>query len=124
VRKHVITTDRPLEGAEAAFAVPRDRAGLRLCDRIATDVQADAHSAVAHGDMGTSAIYALQGYTQGEVIVPEANTNLMAPRTVIPTLHTTIPAGTTTLVCAVWSDAGDAVPNEIPEEVLNIAQST
>ena len=124
VRKHVITTDRPLEGAEAAFAVPRDRAGLRLCDRIVTAVQADAHSAVAHGDMGTSAIYALQGYTQGEVIVPEANTNLMAPRTVIPTLHTTIPAGTTTLVCAVWSDAGDAVPNEIPEEVLNIAQST
>jgi len=124
VRKHVITTDRPLEGAEAAFAVPRDKAGARLCDRIATQVQADELSAVAHGEMGTSAIYALQGYTQGEVIVPEANTNLMASRTLIPTLHTTIPAGTTTLVCAVWTDAGDAVPHEIPEEVLNIAQPT
>jgi len=124
VRKHVITTDRPLEGAEAGFAVARDKAGRRLCERIATQVQADERAAIAHGEMGTSAIYAIQGYTEGEVIVPEANTNLMAPRTVIPTLHTTIPAGTTTLVCAVFTDAGDAVPHEIPEEVLNIAQST
>ena len=91
---------------------------------MATAVQADERSAIAHGEKGTSAIYALQGYKRGEIIAPEANTNLMAPRTLIPTLHAVIPAGTTTLVCAVWTDAGDAVPNEIPEEVLNIAQST
>lgn len=124
VRRHVITTDRPLEAAEAAFAVPRDRAGARLCDRVAASVQADDKAAIAHGDMGTSAIYAIAGYANGEVIVPEANTNLMAPRTLIPTLHTRLPAGTTTLICAVFTDAGDAVPNEIPEEVLNIAQQS
>ena len=124
VRRHVITTDRPLEAAEAAFAVPRDRAGARLCDRVAASVQADDKSAIAHGDMGTSAIYAIAGYANGEVIVPEANTNLMAPRTLIPTLLTRLPAGTTTLICAVFTDAGDAVPNEIPEEVLNIAQQS
>ena len=63
-------------------------------------------------------------YERGEVLRPEANTNLMSPRTVIPTLHASLPAGTTTLVCAVWCDAGDLIPNEIPEEVLNIAQQS
>ncbi len=123
VRKHVITADRPLEGAEAAFAVPRDRAGERMCDRVATAVRADEHSAIAHGDLGTSAIYAIRGYAQGEVLAPEANTNLMSPRTLIPTLHAALEAGTTTLVCAVFTDAGDACPHTIPEEVLSIAQS-
>lgn len=122
VRRHVITTNHPLEGAEAAFAVPRDKAGSRLCDRVPTVLAADETSAAAHGEMGSSAIYAIRGYTQGEVIVPEANTNLMASRTVIPSLHATIPAGTTTLVCAVFTDAEDMLPHSIPEEVLNIAQ--
>ncbi|MBE5815537.1 MAG: DUF2264 domain-containing protein [Clostridiales bacterium] len=123
VRCHRITTDRELEGAEAAFAVPRDRAGERLCDRIATAAEADERSAVAHGELGSTGIYALRGYSRGEVIVPEANTNLMAPRTMIPTLHAALPAGTTTLVCAVYAAAGDELPHTIPEEVLNIAQS-
>jgi len=123
VRKHVITADRPLSGAEAAFAVPRDMLGKRLCDRIETTCQADAGKAVAHGAQGSTAIYALRGYERGEVLRPEANTNLMSSRTVIPTLHAAIPAGITTLVCAVFADAGDAAPDAIPEEVMNIAQS-
>ena len=123
VRKHVITADRPLEAAEAAFAIPRDMPGKRLCGRIATVCQADEVSAVAHGAKGSTAIYAVRGYERGQVLYPEANTNLMSPRTVIPTLHAAIPAGTTTLVCAVFADAGDASPATIPEEVMNIAQS-
>ncbi len=123
VRKHVITTDRPLEGAEAAFAIPRDMAGARLCDRIPTHCQADEASASAHGPQGSTAIFAIRGYAQGEVIAPEANTNLMASRTVIPTLHAAIPEGTTTLVCAVFADADDKLPQAIPEEVLSVAQS-
>lgn len=122
VRKHVITADRPLSGAEGAFAVPRDHAGARLCDRVSVRTSADATSAVAHGDMGTSAIYAIAGYTRGDMVWAEVNTNLMHPRTVIPTLHADIPAGTTTLVCAVFTDAGDECPAAIPEEVLKIAQ--
>ncbi len=123
VRKHVITADRPLEAAEAAFAVPRDIPGKRLCDRIETVCQAGEASAAAHGVQGSTAIYAVRGYECGQVLYPEANTNLMSSRTVIPTLHATIPAGTTTLVCAVFADAGDASPATIPEEVMNIAQS-
>ena len=124
VRRHVITTDRPLEAAEAAFAVPRDMPGKRLCDRIETVCTAGAASAAAHGPQGSTAIYAICGYERGEVLRPEANTNLMASRTVIPTLHAAIPEGTTTLVCAVFADALDAAPAAIPEEVMSIAQST
>jgi hypothetical protein len=123
VRCHRITTDRALEGAEAAFAVPRDKAGSRLCERIATATVENEASAVAHGPFGSTGIFAIRGYSRGENIIPEANTNLMAPRTVIPTLHAAIPAGTTTLVCAVYAAAGDELPHTIPEEVLNIAQS-
>lgn len=122
VRKHVITADRPLSGAEGAFAVPRDHVGKRLCDRIPTCTTANETSAIAHGDTGTSAIFAIAGYSRGDVIWPEANTNLMYPRTVIPTLHAAIPAGTTTLICAVFTDAADACPTSIPKEVLEIAQ--
>jgi len=123
VRKHVINSDRPLSAAEAAFAVPRDMAGTRLCDRIPTVCAADNTTAVAHGPQGSTAIFALRGYDRGEVLRPEANTNLMHSRTVIPTLHAALPAGTTTLVCAVFVDAQDAAPSAIPEEVMNIAQS-
>lgn len=123
VRKHVITADRPLEAAEAAFAVPRDWAGQRLCDRVSTQTAADDASAVAHGERGTSAIFAMQGYEKGQVLYPEANTNLMSPRTVLPMLHAHLPAGTTTLICAVFTDAGDDCPTTIPKEVLDIAQS-
>ena len=123
MRKHIITTDRPLQGAEAAFAVPRDMPGARLCDRIPTICMADDNSAVAHGPQGSTAIYAICGYTRGQVLYPEANTNLMSPRTVIPTLHAEIPAGTTTLVCAVFADAGDAAPVEIPDEVLSVVKA-
>ena len=123
VRRHVITTDRPLMGAEAAFAVPRDMPGQRLCDRILTVCLADEGRALAHGAQGSTAIYAVSGYERGEVLRPEANTNLLSSRTVLPTLHASIPAGTTTLICAVFADAGDAAPDEIPEEVMNIAKS-
>ncbi len=123
VRKHVITADRPLEAAEAAFAVPRDMAGARLCDRIETTCHADHEGALAHGAQGSTAIYALRGYERGEVLYPEANTNLMVSRTVIPMLRAHIPAGTTTLVCAVFADADDEAPAVIPEEVMRVAQS-
>ena len=123
VRKHVIRTEIPLEAAEGAFSVPKDRAGARLCDRIRTETAADDASASAHGRDGTSAIYALQGYTAGEVIHTEPNTNLMAPRCVLPMLHSRMKPGIHTLLCAVFTDAADRLPDKIPEEVLKLAGS-
>lgn len=122
IRRHVIRSDRALEAAEGAFAVRRDWAGARPCDRIRTQTEADAAHAAAHGAYGTSAIYALSGYGRGEVIVPECNTNLMYTRTVLPMLHARIEPGVTELVCAVYCAADDALGDHIPQEVLDHAQ--
>jgi hypothetical protein len=123
VRKHVIRTEFPVEAAEGAFSIPKDWAGDRPCDRIRSETKADDVSASAHGDRGSSAIYALRGYTKGEVIHTEPNTNLMAPRCVLPMLHSRIEPGTRVLMCAVFTDTGDFLPEQIPKEVLDLAGS-
>jgi len=123
IRRHVIFADFPVEIAEGAFAVRRDWAGDRPCDRIASAVSADGRSATAHGDYGTSGIFALSGYETGVMIWPEPNTNLMYPRTVLPMLRGTLPAGKSVLMCAVCADADDRPCDQVPEEVLNIAES-
>lgn len=123
VRKHTIRTEVVLEAAEGAFAVPKDWAGARPCDRVSSATEADASHAAAAGERGTSAIYALEGYTGGEVIHTEPNTNLMAQRCVLPTLHSRMEPGEHVLRCAVFTDAGNALPEKIPEEVRNLAES-
>ena len=83
----------------------------------------DEHSASAAGERGTSLICALKGYTRGEVIHTEPNTNLMAPRCVLPMLHGRLEPGTHELICAVYTDAGSCLPDAIPKEVLTLAES-
>ena len=123
VRKHIIRTEVPLETAEGAFSVPKDWAGARPCDRIRTRTDADETGASAAGERGTSAIYALKGYSAGEVIHTEPNTNLMVPRCVLPMLHSRLEPGMHELLCAVYTDAGDQLPETIPEEVRKLAGS-
>ena len=123
VRKHVIRTEVPLEAAEGAFSVPKDWAGKRPCDRVSSRTGSGEGFAAAWGEKGTSAIFALEGYEGGEVIHTEPNTNLMAPRCVLPTLRARIAPGTHTLVCAVFTDAGEQETREIPEEVRSLAAS-
>ena len=126
VRKHVIRTDAPIEIAEGAFAVRRDWAGGRPCDRIASRIDIDMEgvtAAQASGAYGTSAIFALRGYATAEMVWPEPNTNLMYPRTLLPMLRAHLPAGEHALVCAVFSDAGDRPVKSVPEEVLQLAES-
>ena len=57
------------------------------------------------------------------MIWPEPNTNLMWPRTALPMLRADLPAGESTLVCAVYADAGDAPCQNVPKEVRDIAES-
>ena len=123
VRKHVIRTEMVLEAAEGAFSVPKDWAGSRPCERIRTRTEADSRHAAARGERGTSAIYALQGYTEGEVIHTEPNTNLMEPRCVLPMLHSRLEPGEHVLLCAVFTDTGEQLPEKIPEEVRKLAES-
>ena len=123
VRKHVIRTQVQLEAAEGAFSVAKDWAGERPCDRIFTKTAADEAKAAAWGTRGTSVIYALKGYTGGEVIHTEPNTNLMEPRCVLPTLHSDLEPGEHTLLCAVFTDTGECLPKDLPEEVRKLAES-
>ena len=111
--------------------MPKDWAGSRPCERIRTRTEADSGHAAARGERGTSAIYALQGYTEGEVIHTEPNTNLMEPRCVLPMLHSRLEPGEHVLLCAVFTDTGEqqtdlvvaAGAEKIPEEVRKLAES-
>ena len=123
VRCHRIRTSLPVEAAEGAFAVKKDGAGRRPCDRIVTCLSQDADRAAAHGVYGTSAIFALCGYDQGEVINTEPNTNLLNPRTVLPMLKARLSPGEHILCCAVYADTQDSYPKELPREVEELAKS-
>ena len=122
VRCHIIRTERPVEAAEGAFAVPRDLPGPRPCDRIPTEACADATRASARCAEGSCVLFALSGYDRGEVIEAEPNTNLMAPRTLIPTLRASLAPGEAKLICAVCASDDGRLPDEIPEEVRRIAE--
>ncbi|MBR6028004.1 MAG: DUF2264 domain-containing protein [Clostridia bacterium] len=124
LRIHRIRTGLPIDVAEGAFALRRDWPGARPCDRVATACAASADRAEAHGAFGSSAIVSLQGYTAARVVYPEPNTNLMWPRTVLPMLTASLPAGEHLLCCAVFTDAGDAQAGAVPEEALSMAYRT
>lgn len=121
LRRHRITAEHPFEAAEGAFSVRRDWVEERLCDVGYVQTEQDEHHAYAHGQYGSCAIFALKGYEKAEVIWGEGNTNLMAPRTVTPTLLTTLPTGVTELCCAVWCAEGDEALPEIPEALRKLA---
>ena len=123
VRRHRIHTEAELEAAEGAFAVRKDWAGNRPCDRIRTVLLEDSSRAAAHGAFGTSAIFSLKGYETGTVIHPEPNTSLIWPRTVLPMLTARLSPGDHELICAVYSNPGDQCPDTIPQEVRNLAES-
>ena len=57
------------------------------------------------------------------MIHTEPNTNLMEPRCVLPMLHSRLEPGMHELLCAVYTDAGDQLPETIPEEVRKLAGS-
>jgi hypothetical protein len=104
VRIHRLTCGTDVYAAEGGFAIARDGNG-----EAAQTVGEKA--AVVRAPWGTSAIYALSGYEQASVVTPEPNTNLMSPRTLLPTLTVRLAAGEHTLVCAVYgSPDGAAAP--------------
>ena len=122
VRCHVLKNDRPVEAAEGGFAVCRDYAGLRPCDRVRSETFANALKAGAACDRGSCAVFAVAGYDRGEVVEPEANTNLLMPRTLIPTLLARLAPGEHRLICAVCASEDGRLPDRIPKEVMKIAQ--
>ncbi len=117
VRVHRIHSDRFLYAAEGGFAIARDGATGQSAAQ-----QADTRQAAVLTPWGVSGILALSGYEEGVVVIPEPNTNLMASRTLIPTLTARLPAGDSVLCCAVFgSNTAPDGWNNPPAEVKRYA---
>ncbi|MEG0995581.1 MAG: DUF2264 domain-containing protein, partial [Clostridia bacterium] len=91
VRVHRIHSDRELYVAEGGYAIARDGEGK-------PEQRVDARGAVVLAPWGVSGVKALRGYEESVVVMPEPNTNLMAPRTLLPTLTGKLAAGENVLV--------------------------
>ena len=94
IRKHHLLTKTEIVVAEGGFAIASEGDGA-----YATRI--DGKSAAVIAPWGTSGIKALDGYDTAEIVSPEPNTNLMAPRTLLPTLKASLSPGEHMLVCAV-----------------------
>jgi hypothetical protein len=102
LRLHRIRSARALSTVEGGFAIPCEGA-----DRL--DARAwvgEAGRARASGEHGACEIVDLAGKRNGLVVLAEPGTNLMAPRTAIPTLGGPIDPGETWLACAVAASVG------------------
>ncbi len=117
VRIHRIHSDRELVAAEGGYAIARDGEGTAVAE-------ADASSAAVIAPWGVSGVRGLSGYSEGVVVQPEPNTNLMTPRTLLPTMMAKLPKGDSVLVSAVYGTRTCGVQSwrDIPKEVLDIAK--
>lgn len=114
VRVHTIETDRTLYAAEGGYALARDGAGK-------PELIEEVGRAAAVAPWGVSGVLSLAGYDKGIVVLPEPNTNLMSPRTLLPTLTAKLEPGTHVLASAVYgtrTGSREALEHP-PTEVLN-----
>ena len=110
LRIHVIETNRWLHAVEGGFAIARDGEETVICDDGRAMISASA---------GVSGIKAVKGYQKGEVIRPEPNTNMMAPRTLLPVLRAQLAPGRHRLCCAVYGSpsAGISDFESMPQKI-------
>lgn len=103
MRIHCIQTDRPLQAADGGFAL-----GIEKQKDMSFYKRDDGSGACSQA--GKSFIKSIQGGGKADLIYPNANTNVIHSRTVIPTIHTHIEPGLTWLVSAVCGSPGH--PNQ------------
>ncbi|MDG4788049.1 DUF2264 domain-containing protein [Micromonospora sp. WMMD1102] len=103
LRVHRIRTGRWLSTAEGGFATSRPDGNL-----AEVGDESPGHASV-YGAAGPTAIVDLAGTRAGRLVVAEPNTNLLIPRTVIPTLAAHLDPGEHWLSCAVLADPAVSV---------------
>jgi len=103
VRVHRIATGRTLTAAEGGFSLPLEPVSI---------LEKNSNRASAANVFGTSVIAGWHGYREAEHVYPNANTNLLHPRTVIPTMLADLDVGTHWLVSSVCGlpGHGAAIP--------------
>jgi hypothetical protein len=116
VRIHCLTCEKETYVAEGGFAIARDGQPAGESCETKTSASFKAH-------WGISAIVAFRGYDGASLVGAEPNTNLMANRTLIPTLTALLPAGSHRLDCAVYGSPENGWDGSIPEEGLRILQT-
>lgn len=98
IRIHRIASGRALDAADGGFAIGiEDEDGKRRLTEFLTEDQACAVTA-----WGASGVVALYGDGKANIVHPNANTNLMHPRTVIPTVTFRVDPGVRWLATGVY----------------------
>jgi hypothetical protein len=102
VRVHRIRTARPLTSAEGGFAIGLgpEEATWRPWEPASPD-DAPPVWIAARTAQGLSIVVNLRGDRRAEAIRADPNTNVLAPRTILPTLHADLDPGEHWLACAV-----------------------
>jgi hypothetical protein len=118
LRLHRIQTPRKLWSAEGGFALAWD--GMEP-GGAGFEKLGDATSPLARSPYGVSGVRDLRGERSGTVQPALPNTNLIAPRTVVPVLYATHEAGLHLLCCAVMATDAPGAPDwdqppQIPDQ--------
>ncbi|MNO28613.1 hypothetical protein D3C76_185090 [compost metagenome] len=114
VRIHRIVNGRPLDAAEGGFA-------LGVETELTEWTEVDRTAAGVASPYGSSGVQSLLGYETAELIRPNANTNILHPRTVLPTLHASLKPGVHVLASAIYGDPTPGVSwQPISPESLNL----
>lgn len=117
IRIHRVHTSRVLEAAEGGFTVKLEPELQEITPAGGTGIGAIC-------SQGRSEIRNMLGYEQAELIRPHTNTNVLQPRTAIPTLRTTLTPGTHWLVAAIYGEPNgtiEAATHEPPAEQLKVS---
>ncbi|GII59857.1 hypothetical protein Pth03_82460 [Planotetraspora thailandica] len=107
VRVHRVRTGRALSAAEGGFAVDRDPAPYAA--------RTGPGFAVFDSPAGLCAVEDLIGEREGTLVRALPGTNVLAARTVIPTLAGALAPGEHLLACAVLGAAGGSAARELPK---------
>ncbi|MNJ32255.1 hypothetical protein D3C77_269160 [compost metagenome] len=106
IRIHRVKSQRELDAAEGGFA-------LGLDNQMNEDVT--EKGIIISSSCDRSGIVNLLGYDKAELIYPHANTNLLKPRTVIPTLRSRLEPGVHWLVSAVYGETACITSSRMSE---------
>src|SRR5690606_18040495 len=94
VRIHRIETKRALDIAEGGFALGVETELTEWIEGERTGgAEAGRIAAGAASPVGASGVQSLLGFESAELIRPNANTNVLYPRTVLPTLLASLEPG-------------------------------
>jgi hypothetical protein len=112
IRVHFINTARTLNIAEGGFAL-----GIEHKDRAKSTYETVAldNEVLIKSACGASGIVNLYGERKTELIFPNSNTNIMYPRTAIPTLTGNLKPGKHFFVAAVYGDLPSVSCKEFEE---------